>query len=108
MEEPVTGDVVVVPFPFSDLSTMKRRPALVLAAVRDDLILCQITSKSLDAFAVPLVPMDFASGGLQQESSIRTSKLFTADKGIVLYTVGAICSEKRREVLLSLHQLFPF
>ena len=41
----IKGDVVVVPFPFSDLSTSKRRPALVLADLAgDDLILCQITS----------------------------------------------------------------
>jgi len=42
----VKGDVVVVLFPFSDLSQNKRRPALVLAELEgDDLILCQITSQ---------------------------------------------------------------
>ena len=41
----VKGDVVVVPFPFSDLSQSKRRPALVITELTgDDLILCQITS----------------------------------------------------------------
>jgi hypothetical protein len=40
----VTGDVGVMPFPFSDLSTNKRRPTLVLAELPgDDLIVCQIT-----------------------------------------------------------------
>jgi hypothetical protein len=44
----VVGDVVIVPFPFSDLSESKRRPALVLAVLTgDDLILCQITSQSV-------------------------------------------------------------
>lgn len=43
----VKGDVVVVPFPFSDLSASKRRPALVVATfMGDDVILCQITSKA--------------------------------------------------------------
>ena len=41
----VRGDVVVIPFPFSDLSQAKRRPALVLAELEgNDRILCQITS----------------------------------------------------------------
>ena len=44
----VKGDVVVVPFPFSDLTQAKRRPALVLAQLEgDDVILCQITSKTI-------------------------------------------------------------
>ena len=42
------GDVVVVPFPFSDLTDAKRRPALVIAELSgDDLILCQITSQNV-------------------------------------------------------------
>jgi mRNA interferase MazF len=44
----IKGDVVVIPFPFSDLSQAKRRPALVIAAFEgNDAILCQITSKTV-------------------------------------------------------------
>ena len=54
MAEFVRGDVVVVPFPFSDLSQAKRRPALVVAELTgDDLILCQITSQSVKETATP-------------------------------------------------------
>jgi mRNA interferase MazF len=46
MEKFVKGDIVVIPFPFSDLSGSKKRPALVLANLQgDDIILCQITSR---------------------------------------------------------------
>lgn len=45
MERPVKGDIVVLPFPFSDLSSSKRRPALVLASLEgEDCILAQMTS----------------------------------------------------------------
>jgi hypothetical protein len=45
----VRGDVVVTPFPYSDLSDSKKRPALVAAALKgDDVILCQITSRRED------------------------------------------------------------
>jgi mRNA interferase MazF len=69
----VKGDVVVLPFPFSDLSNAKRRPALVVAALTwDDVILCQITSQSItDSYAVPLFRADFADGQLTRNSNIR-------------------------------------
>ncbi len=56
MVTPTAGAVVLVPFPFSDLSQAKLRPAIVLAAVgRDDWILCQITSTPYgDPRTVPL------------------------------------------------------
>jgi mRNA interferase MazF len=62
MARPVNGDVVVVPFPFSDLTQAKRRPALVLAELGDDdLILSQITSRTAsDSYAVSLTDEDFA------------------------------------------------
>lgn len=61
MERFVKGDVVVVPFPFSDLTRAKRRPALVIAELEgDDLILCQITSQSIrDQYAVSISDNDF-------------------------------------------------
>lgn len=57
----VKGDVVVVPFPFSDLSQATRRPALVLTNLEgDDLILCQITSQQVrDPYAIKLKDGDF-------------------------------------------------
>jgi len=56
MERFIKGDVVVVPFPFSDLTAAKRRPALVIAELSgDDLILCQITSnKIMDPYSIEL------------------------------------------------------
>ena len=64
MVAPTTGEVVLVPFPFSDLSQSKVRPAVCLAdAGRGDWVLCQITSRPYgDPAAVPLDAPDFASG----------------------------------------------
>jgi PemK-like, MazF-like toxin of type II toxin-antitoxin system len=97
----VKGDVVVVPFPFSDLSQSKRRPALVLAVLQgDDLILCQITSKSIkDNYAIPVDENDFESGSLNQESNIRPNRLFTADNHIILYRIGNIKIIKLNQVI---------
>lgn len=94
------GDVVVVPFPFSDLSNSKRRPALVAADLKgEDLILCQITSRSCrDDYSVFLGKDDFEQGSLRIKSSIRPNKIFTADKSIILYKAGSLRPEKIKEV----------
>ena len=75
----VRGEVVVVPFPFSDLSATKRRPALVIASpAGDDQIVCAITSQHYASrFALTLDAEGFQSGGLTRPSSIRVDKLFT-------------------------------
>jgi len=77
----INGDIVVVPFPFSDLSTSKRRPALVIAdALAGDLILAQITSQNTsDSLSVPIVAGDFSYGGLRTTSNVRPNKLFTVN-----------------------------
>ena len=88
----VKGHVVVLLFPFSDLSGTKRRPALVLANLPgDDIILCQITSQdSKDNLAVPLASSDFADGSLPVSSFIRPSRIFTADKNIIIRKAGKV------------------
>ena len=88
----IKGDVVVVPFPFSDLSGSKKRPALVLADLPgDDILLCQITSQqSQDIFAVPLTSNGFSDGSLPSDSYIRPMRIFTADKNIIVRKAGSI------------------
>jgi mRNA interferase MazF len=95
------GDVVVVPFPFSDLTQAKRRPALVLTALEgDDLILCQITSQyTRDNYAISLTDKDFQTGTLKQPSNVRPNRIFTADGHIVLYRVGGLRGEKLSEII---------
>jgi mRNA interferase MazF len=95
----VKGDVVVLNFPFSDLSQTKRRPALVLAVLQgDDLILCQIPSHAReDEYSIRLDASDFASGGLNQSSRVRPNRLFTGDSGIVVYRAGHVSAEKLKE-----------
>lgn len=103
----IKGDIVVVPFPFSDLTNQKKRPALVLATMTgDDLILCQITSKAVsDAYALPISDADLAQGALQQDSNIRPNRLFTADSRIILRRVGVLAAPKLHAALECVIQL---
>ncbi len=108
MEKLVKGDVVVLPFPFSDLRKSKKRPALVVANIEgDDTILCQITSElRFDQYSIVLSDDDFKAGKLSQASRIRPNRLFTADKAIILYKVGSLKETKMREVETKLIGMF--
>jgi mRNA interferase MazF len=88
----VRGEVVVLRFPFSDLRTAKLRPALVLASLDGDDILCaMITSRAVrDRYAVPLDQRDFSTGGLPRAGNVRPSRLFTADSSIVRRSAGQL------------------
>ena len=90
MVTPTVGSVVLVSFPFSDLSEAKLRPALVLAdSGRDDWILCQITSNPYaDPCAVELTDFDFDAGSLRVTSYARPGKLFTASSSLMVSQVG--------------------
>jgi len=97
----VKGDVVVVPFPFSDLTLAKRRPALVIAELEgDDLILCQITSQQIrDRYAVSIEETNFKTGTLRQKSNVRPNRVFTADCHSVIYLVGHLKPDKVSDVI---------
>ena len=91
--EPLTAGVVaLVPFPFSDLSHSKYRPAVVLAdAGRGDFLLCQVTSnRYADSLALELTDKDFVEGSLQRVSYVRPGKLFTAHQTLVRHRLGAL------------------
>ena len=101
MGAPTVGAVVLVPFPFSDLSDAKVRPAITLADVgRGDWILCQVTSNPYgDPHAIPLDKSDFASGGLLISSYARPGKLFTAHNSLIVRTVGKLNDPSFQRIL---------
>ena len=102
------GDVVSCVFPFSDLSSQKFRPALVVAkADFDNVILCQITSKAYSSSSpVVLSSDDFAEGNLPITSYIRPDKLFTAEASIVSQVYGKVAPAKMNNVLATIRMQF--
>lgn len=92
---PAAGKVVLVSFPFSDLSKSKLRPAVVLAdADRGDWVLCQVTSKPYgDSRAIILKNDSFSEGFLRVESFVRPGKLFTGSSSLMVQGVGQLKAE---------------
>jgi len=108
MERFIKGDIVVVPFPFTDLSGSTRRPALVITDLKgDDLILCQITTQhKFDDYSISLNEIDLKEGSLKRaNNNIRPNRIFTADRNIILRKVASIKEEKMKEVIEKIIQI---
>ncbi|MCW5551824.1 MAG: type II toxin-antitoxin system PemK/MazF family toxin [Verrucomicrobiae bacterium] len=108
MGKPLVGEVVVLPFPQTNLQSGKRRPALVVADLPgDDLVLCQVTrTERSDGYAIRLVLADFARGRLAVDSFIRSNRLFTVEQSVILYAAGKITEAKLQDVKARIRQLF--
>lgn len=102
------GDVVVVKFPFSDLTQSKFRPAVCLApSGRGDWVLCQITSKTYgDPVAETVAPADFAIGALPLLSFARPAKLFTAHISLIANTAGTLQKASFERIIDAVIKIF--
>lgn len=95
------GDIVIFPFPYTDLSSRKLRPCLVISnEMNDDIILCQITSKDIkkDNYSIELKKNETLKGSLSIDSRIRTNMIFTSDKSQIIKVICTIDDEKYEEV----------
>lgn len=100
------GDVVLVPFPYTDLSSKKVRPALVLSRPLNhgaDLVVCAITSRVANMeHSVLIEPADMESGELRRASRAKLGKLVTISVGVVRRRIGrvqeAVLYQARKEL----------
>lgn len=108
MEGLSAGKVVLATFPFSDLTTRKVRPCLVLGVAEfNDVIICQITSqKYASQLAVALKRSDFKQGSIITDSFIRPDKIVTIAQSRIHRVLGGITDDKFTEVKERLIQIF--
>src|SRR5438270_606744 len=106
------GDVVLVPFPFTELTSSNRRPALVaspdsLNAQQQVLLVAAITSQPPDV-TEPLIltSHDFSSGTLPKTSLVKPTKLFTIHSTLVIKRIAVLTDKTLEQVLETLRQLF--
>jgi len=101
-------DIVLLPFPYSDLSSSKKRPALVLSnnSFNDsssDLVCCLITTNPRkDNLSVQISDSDVSNGKLHFESRVKPYRLFTVDNKIA---VKKLCSLKKEKFNLVINKL---
>jgi len=108
------GDVMLVPFPFTDLTAIKQRPALVLSAdwfnaSHDDCVVAAITSQipsDLQPDEYQLSASDLLAGGLPKPSLVRLGKLFTMSKRLLRKRLGTLPAATMAVVLKQMEQIF--
>jgi mRNA interferase MazF len=104
-------ETVVVPFPFTDINSTKRRPALILSdAVTfntsgDRSVMAMITTASHSSWQLDIPIRDLQQAGLTKASIIRM-KLFTLDHTLILRRLGKLSSADHLTVIPTLKQLF--
>ena len=98
---PKAGDIVLIPFPFTDLSSAKRRPALALTNPHTDgdFIAAAVTSQGGHEASVELGAGQMASGSLPKASWVRADKLFTFQRSIVQKHIGSVQPQVMRDTL---------
>jgi mRNA-degrading endonuclease toxin of MazEF toxin-antitoxin module len=106
-------DVVVVSFPFTDKTTTKRRPALILSDAQafnqrvGQAVMAMITSAKNSDWPLDIEIQDLDSAGLPSPSMIRM-KLFTLDEKLIIRKAGKLTSPDQARVIEALRQLLPF
>ena len=93
--------IILVPFPFSDLTGAKKRPALVVSNTdfnirNEDIICCLITSNPTAKDSIKITNTDMESGFLEFESKIKPHRLFTVSKNIIYKNLGKLNKYKAR------------
>lgn len=97
------GKIVVVPFPYTDFSTTKRRPALVLHETKYDIVVAYISSVVPSAISaedvfIPQSRPSFVGTGLISDSVIMLDKLATVEKSLIIRTLGEVDNDLKVEI----------
>jgi mRNA interferase MazF len=90
-----TSEIVLIPYPYTDLSTTKRRPVLVLLPpdLHGDFLAAPITSQAGHADEMALTNADLVAGQWPRSSWVRTSRLFSLHESSVVRALGTIQPE---------------
>ena len=94
-------DIVLVDFPFSDLTKTKKRPALVINSLEgENVILCQITTKrrSIQKYEISL-PKGACTGDIRFNSFVYVDMIFTLHKSLIYKKIGEVNNSKIKDII---------
>ena len=108
---PEQGDIVLIPIPFTDLSSQKRRPVIVISnndynRKTEDVVVVAMTSnpESTD-YSFSISSSDLINGKLNRPSKVRVDKLYTMSQSIIVKTFGRVDVRILQRVRSTLQEL---
>jgi len=108
---PEQGDIVLIPVPFTDLSSRKRRPVVVISndaynrKTQDIIVVAMTSNPATVDYGLVITSSDFQKGKLNRPGTVRVDKIYTLSQSIVVKIFGRINSatlERIREILRDL------
>ncbi len=100
------GDLILIPFPFTDLEDSKKRPALVLTTTNLDVTVVFITTRLKWRTETDVLIKPTDRNGLKKESLIKLNKIATLDQELAIGRLGTLTEKEIKEVNEKLIELF--
>ncbi|MBU1046159.1 type II toxin-antitoxin system PemK/MazF family toxin [Patescibacteria group bacterium] len=99
--------IILTPFPFTDLSSLKVRPAVIISNLSsDDVVVSFISSEIKKTFNQDIKIKKTEINGLKKDSVIKISKIATLDKKIILGELGEVDNSLKEKINTSLKKVF--
>jgi len=108
---PNQGDIVLIPIPFTDLSSHKRRPVIVISndhynAIAADMVVIAMTSNpTLTAYSFTITSADLTDGSLNRSGTVRVDKLYTLEQTLIIKTFGQVNTRTLNRIRAILREL---
>jgi len=108
---PEQGDILLVPIPFTDLSSQKRRPVIVISnnsynQTTSDMVVVAMTSNPIEAdYSFTITSSDLENGTLNHPGKVRADKIYTISKSIVVKTFGRVKEETLKRIRQEIQNL---
>ena len=110
---PEQGDIVLIPIPFTDLSSQKRRPVIVISndayhkATADMVVVAMTSNPAPVPYNVSLTAADLSQGSLNHPGTVRVDKIYTLSQGLIVRTFGRVNTATLNRIRKRLRELLP-
>jgi mRNA interferase MazF len=108
---PKQGEIVLIPIPFTDLSSQKRRPVIIISndhynQQAPDVVVVAMTSTPMrNAYSFTITSADLVHGQLNRPGTVRVDKIYTLDQHLIVKTFGQVNTRTLNRIRAVLREL---